>query len=119
MGWELDGIAHSFGLLALHATYTDQSESTPVHDWPFHQLSEFSKWDAVCSNSIVKAEGYRYYDSLAFIDQIFGLYNFRDHQAIIHPSIEPAEILYSCFGGITIYRKKVCCVDYFFCAVLT
>jgi hypothetical protein len=107
LGWDIDGIAHSFGLLESTTSLTATAAPDDIRDWTFHATSEHAAWDAVCSNGIVPQQENRYYDSLAYVDQSFGLRNFRNHQNIIHPFSEASKIIFSCFGGLAIYKKQV------------
>eukprot|EP00299_Pterocystis_sp_00344_P000328 c10099_g1_i2.p1 GENE.c10099_g1_i2~~c10099_g1_i2.p1 ORF type:complete len:561 (+),score=117.85 c10099_g1_i2:52-1734(+) len=103
LGWDLDGIAHSFGLLE----YSELGSKSEIRDWKYQRELMNSQWDAVCSNSIVHSENDRYYDSLAYLDLMFKSSNFGEHQEIIHTPIDPANVILSCFGGLAIYRKSV------------
>jgi len=82
-GWDVDGIAHSFG-------YPD--------------------WDMICSNGIIHGQ---YYDTLALRDPRFRVFmddlsrDMREElDAIAYPTIGPLISLDSCFGGLAIYNRS-------------
>src|SRR5688572_23335728 len=75
-GWDMDGIAHSFGLLA----ESSNVDSTTVRDWSFEKNDVNGQWGAVCSNGILETAEGHFYDSLAFIGNSFDIGNFRLHQ---------------------------------------
>ncbi|KNC74468.1 hypothetical protein SARC_12987 [Sphaeroforma arctica JP610] len=56
----------------------------------------------------------RFYDSLAFRDDVFHNGNFRAHQFVAHDPHDAPYYVGSCFGGLSIYRResmKMCRYD--------
>eukprot|EP01134_Creolimax_fragrantissima_P003503 CFRG3503T1 len=49
----------------------------------------------------------RFYDSLAFRDDVFNDVNFRTHQFVSHtPHVDYPYYVASCFGGLAVYRRE-------------
>jgi hypothetical protein len=102
--FQMDGIAHSFGL---------QSLTSPV------------RWNSVCANGVSRAKNHSlpylrlernhsepipsaaldwvFRDSLAYRDRSFTRSSFRIHQQRVHTPYDKPPFVESCFGGLAIY----------------
>jgi hypothetical protein len=102
--FQMDGIAHSFGL---------QGPTSAL------------RWNSVCANGVTRAKNHVlphlrlernhsepipsaalewvFWDSLAYRDKYFTRSSFRVHQRRIHTPYDKPVFVESCFGGLTIY----------------
>jgi hypothetical protein len=102
--FQMDGIAHSFGL---------QSPASPF------------RWNSVCANGVSRAGihvlphlrlernhsepmpsaalQWVFWDSLAYRDKYFTRTSFRAHQQRVHTPYDKPTFVESCFGGLAIY----------------
>ena len=111
LGWDVDGIAHPFGLPARARGGGAEGPpggrpggaAVPEPYWE-HLRRHGLPWTAVCSNGRVGREGGYHYDSIAFRNALLGRGNFRHHERLAHGRLGPPEVVQSCFGGLAVYN---------------
>jgi hypothetical protein len=125
LGWDLDGIAHSFGMLAGApdgagpvegsggegcaeggGEGVDRPGGQPLSWLAYRQRERNLPWDAVCSNGRAVDQQNRFFDTLAFRSLYFNRGNWQGHEHVAHALADPPEEVHSCFGGLAIYRKS-------------